>query len=336
MPPLPPFLALGLFLLLIRGSSTSGVTCQYRQVEGRVQAVHRATTCSFSALSAIQCLQHCLCSERCLVSYNARDKLCCPASLHQLMTTWMNTSYIEATPDRLWTTYIVKKRNDAEVASVLDKPSGLWLFDNEHKCRNVGTKGPALDMRDCSSSLSWTQRGPHDSHTSLIYPKYTGTTVPKIPVIESGTVLLNMKTAFTVAFWIKTGTRVDQHPILEGYSGSAFELWLWPSKGSDQLFMSPYLGTHEYTTVVNATGKEGWRHMSVTYDGPGNVHFYLNGDDWPIAARKVSTQFMEPTYLCVWKHCDGSRIIDASLACLAIYERAISAVENRLLMRACP
>ena len=233
--------------------------------------------------------------------------------------------------------------NDAWVTLVilLPVPSGLWLFDNESKGKNFGTKGPKMDMS--VDGLTWTMSGPRGTASAFQYPTKDLTDkskIPKMPLKDNGALLIDFSKPYTIAVWIKTiVTGSYRAEVLEGYPQGSLDLWFWPSYDLDQIELGPYHHKGQiYRTMKNGNGASEWRHIAVSYESVSKVQMYLNGSSWALeTSASGSRTVYQPDYFCLWQQCGrANQGLRGSMACLTIYERALSQNEVRAVMDACP
>lgn len=292
-------------------------TCRYERAQGVVKASFR--TSSHTSKNKIDCLViSCDCASSCAVSFNPVSKLCWRALLVPLHDT---SSYITDTDP--WVTYYLPS----------DRSSGLWMFDDVTRGKNLGSRGYQLDWT--VPGLVWNTIGPRGS----LAPKYATYLGPGIPTMQpplDGSNGFDFEKPYSIVFWVKTIYTYQPMVVLDTFPDRALDLFFEPSYEQDQISLSPDYFNHTYVTFQNSDGRNNWRHIAITYQKPGNVSFYLNENIWHHTAIMVSTKVSQPERFCVFKHCIREKRMWGSLTCLAIFERVLYREEIRFLKETCP
>jgi len=225
-----------------------------------------------------------------------------------------------------WVTFVIPAPDES--------PSALWLFDDVNKGRNLGKKGSQLDMT--TVGLVWNTVGPRGAASARRYSKYVGPGGPTVQLQHDGSYALTFTGPYTITFWVKTDNVAVRMLLIEGYPNPSFEIWFWPSDQRDQILVAPASPNHEYTTVRNATGNDEWRHIAFVYRAVGDVSFYLNGHAWQHTSTTASSIVKQPTKICLFEHCLYRDQLHGSMACLSMFDRALTQEEMVFIMRSCP
>lgn len=313
-------LAVFLSLSLCVGADTT--SCYFHRLRGIIKdELHLS---SFAARSDTDCVRSsCGCQPLCAASFNPVTKQCWKALFGSLLDPHQFVLVNRSDP---WVTFIITIPEEP--------PSALWLFDDVNKGSNLGTKGGPLNMS--IDGLVWNTVGPRGTASVRKYPRYVGPGIPSIQLEHSGSYALTFTGPYTVTFWVKTDNVDATIPVLEAYPIGAIDLWFYPSNQRDQLCLSPAYPNHVYKTVRNATDNDKWRHVALVYRAVGAVRFYLNGSVWQHTATTTSSEVKQPTKLCLFKHCGTQKSLKGSMACLAIFDKALTQKEVLFVMKACP
>lgn len=79
-----------------------------------------------------------------------------------------------------------------------------------------------------------------------------------------------------------------------------------------------------------------WRHIAFIYEGGDHYSFYLNATVWPILVKKnFELKQLNPDIIFIGYY-SGSELFKGSMACISIFERALSQEELQTLMLTCP
>lgn len=308
--------------------------CNYKAFPGLVQnTMHLKNVSAESKLACV--ISSCRCDPTCSVSFNSNNRQCVVSN--------QGGRFPDSINDPAESAIIIYPGNEDWITLVviLQIPSGLWRFDNEHRGTNLGSKGAVMDCT--TDGLTWGEPGPPGLSSGFVYPRKDvddGSTTPKLPLKSEGKNLLDFSKPYTITVWLKTD--VDKRKwflILEGFPKDTIDFWFYPTSQIDQIQHTPFKDLNQYyRTVINATGKSHWRHIAVVYESVTQVRIYLNSTPWQLETVANGAQTVSyPDYFCLWQHCGvaGSGFW-GSMACLSIYERALSASEIRAVMNACP
>ena len=239
---------------------------------------------------------------------------------------------LTTTEDLSWSSSI--SREAITKNSSWEQPSGLWLMDSVFRGCNLGFKGRKLDSSDFR--VTWTVEGPRGGSLGLRYARLDTNTRPVITIKHGNSSLLNMTQSFTVMMWVKTDDVTARMPILEGREGSHYStlFCFFPSRNLDQVQLahSKAINTH-----YNSQGKLFWRHLVFRYMQPSDYKIYLNGTLWPIHQEFIpNINSVQPEKFQIGYRHRGSFFFRGSMACVSIYEKALSSVEFQTVKNACP
>lgn len=308
-------------LVLALSACVTALTCHYHKLQGI--AKHSLRLSSFPALSSIDCVcSSCSCQPTCMASYNRATKQCWRATSNFSH----GTQFDLVISSEAWDTFFIPVSDKLLI--------GFWPLDHVTKGRNLGYKGSQLDLS--VPGLVWDTIGPRGNASAHRYPTYVGPGTPTIQLFHDGSYALNFASPYTIAFWVKTNNFVSSMLILEGSPNGAVEAFFEPSTQRDQVSINPAYPDHMYTTVRNATGRDDWRHIAFSFRGIGNVSFYLNGNVWPHTSTVRKSIITQPTKFCLWEHCNHLEKFYGSLACLAMFEKALTHEEVGSFMKLCP
>lgn len=329
-------LASALFLCLF-GSAISSVSkhrnCRYSTIPGVLKAEY--THKNIEARSRMDCIRSsCVCNSRCAGSFNRKTGKCLSTTLSAVPLSWTKDRLFNDTGDNVWVSFVPRN----SILS-LPIPDGLWVMDGSFQGRNLGSKGSKLDMP--VNNLTWSSVGPLGYSSSLKYARGFTAARPQIQNQHSGNFLLDFGNTFSLAMWVKTDNVIDYAVLLEGWNSDekkwAWSLYMWPSKNLDQICLSTNVEVH---STLNETNKLNWRHIVAINEGAGHYSFYLNGTKWPTSFTK-SIDYMSskrtPDVIRAGHHPERKHYrFKGSIACIAIFERTLTATEVRQYMTSCP
>ena len=148
---------------------------------------------------------------------------------------------------------------------------------------------------------------------------------------------MNFSGAFSLTAWVKTDANISTSaaPILEGLPGfHGQDFWLAGSLVND-LFFRVGEG-HYYVSHTYDEGKWYWRHFAAVYGGYSDAQIYINGTSHPVHQNLNTTPNYQPdSYYCGHNDEAGPNFY-GSMACVAIYEKALSVSDVVILMNSCP
>lgn len=280
--------------------------------------------------SLLDCaISRCGCKRDCLGSYNSNSEACITVTLNAALLGWLGDALIIKSDDSDWVSF-------APVSSfaTLATPACVWLMDDSFRGLNLGSKGPRLDSSD--TGLQWIGKGPRGSASSLKYAYFDGHQKAKIQVRYSDKYLLDFTEPFSIALWIKTDNSLGERPLLDGWNSDAntyaAQFWFYPSTGLDEIY---FRANSVLKSKKNDTGKLMWRHLAVIFAGSDDYTFYLNGSVWPISL-KTSGGLMRvnPDLINIGHRSDN--VFKGSMACIAIFEQALTQAEVYRWMLDCP
>lgn len=281
--------------------------------------------------SLLDCaLSNCICNGRCIVSFHTKTGACRTITLSAAPLSWTKRFIFNNRSDTSWESFIpVESLNTPSIF-----PEGFWMMDNSLRGLNIGSKGNRLDSTD--GNLTWSRKGPLDTRTNLRYSHFISGETPQVQIRQSSAFVLDFTTAHTVAVWVKTDAVSALLPMLDGWNKPkntyACHFWFYPSKNRDQLQWS---ANHFLLTTINGTDRLEWRHVAVTYAGGSQYTFYLNANPWPIWVTIVGTLDRVNPDVINFGHRDDSHL-RGSMACISIFEKALTQAEIRTLMVNCP
>lgn len=310
-----------LAVLILTFVTSAYSCCLYETVRGRVKEA--LITSKLNAESSSHCLQStCLCSVSCAFSFNPLSKACWKSDIFPSLDLVKFVVVADSDP---WVTYYI--------STPLDPPSGLWMFDDRDKGKNLGKMG---------SPMNWTVPGIVFNAVGPIgtsgrrYANYTGPGIPTMHNLQNGIRLFDFSKPYTISFWVRTDLVEETMMIWDSTPQSGLELFFEPSTNRDQLSLNPVYPHHMYTTVRNATWRDEWRHIAVTYQSVGNVRFYLNAEIWSHTTAITSPDILQPDILCAFKHCTHSKHFFGSFACMSLFDRVLEQPEISFMKNACP
>ena len=236
------------------------------------------------------------------------------------------------------------------IAAPLPKPTILWMFDEEHKGKNLGSAGSALDMP--VKGLKWTREGPPGTDSGRKYavnsPPFNNSNHNFIKLKQNGKRLLSFTSGFTVALWVKTDSNremiifdedvnlkeVDDYDYeQETEQGIDFSIC-----GGDQVTMAPKGEDNIVYTIKNRTDVDKWRHVTVIQSGKKMPKYYLNGYSWPLPYDYGEEwPIVNPKALTMWtsSYLDSPHSFAGSIACFMIFEKSLSPAQIRRLKGLC-
>ena len=93
-----------------------------------------------------------------------------------------------------------------------------------------------------------------------------------------------------------------------------------------------------YITSLLPSLSNTWTHAAVSYNGTGNVVFYLNGVKKSIATINIPIAVRQPPPMIQIGYGDLNPLVQlqGSIACLTVYERALTQSEVTLMKNSCP
>lgn len=309
--------------------------CGFSNVDGVLNGTY--SHMNSTAVGLLDCIaSNCGCKARCGGSFNKKTGLCMTAFMSSALVTCMKDVFFIKSSDDSWISFVPMVPR----ANLIPKPSALWLMDNRSGGRNLGSKGPLLDI--IHKGLTWNSEGPLGSMSPLKYARNFKAAESKIQLFHNGSHALNFTQPFTISLWLKTDDFSESGVILDGigkFNNWATTLYLYPSKNRDQITLSQKV---EAKTIVNDTNKFDWRHITAIYLGETNRYaFYLNGTVWPIFNIKTVTEYSVPTVIpdyinlgyYAWT---SSHTYKGSMACITFFEKALTQQEVQNLMENCP
>lgn len=292
------------------------------------------------ARSQVDCLSS-LCAGRlstCAVSFNDETHECLLSTESSQNVSLSLSSKTEAARDPNWSTELPLEFEPAASS----KPSGIrpgnasamWLLDMTYKGRNLGSKGALLDMDDSSLTL-WNQPGPRGMLFSQMFVTMDTSNAATIQILHGDSYALNFSGAFTMACWVKTDDigPDGMMPIFEGlpdFPGQDF--WLVSHQDRLKFRVGP---DHYYQTDTYATGRLSWRHIAAVYKEVGNAQFYINATSLTLFKSPKTVPNYQPDSYTVGHSISGHHFM-GSMACLTIFEKALSQADVAALMAACP
>lgn len=310
-----------LSLSLHVGAQTT--SCNYRPLRGI--AKDGLWLSSFVARSGIDCMRlSCGCQPACAASFNPTSKQCWKVLFCNILDPHQ---FVLVNGSDAWVTFVLIEPSES--------PNTLWLLDDVDKGRNLGKKGAQLNMS--IEGLVWDTVGPRGAVSARKYSRYIGliNEIPTIQVLHEGSYALRFTVPHTVTFWVKTDNVADTRFLLEGSPNGAVDIWFYPSKQRDQIHVA-LKPKHRYITIRNTTGIDQWRHIAFVYRAVEDATFYLNGSIWQHTVTKVS--FVKKTEkFCLFRHCTNDlKTFYGSMACLAMFDKALAQKEVEFVMKACP
>ena len=330
---------------MVSGTASSDISstghCFYSKLDGVLNKTLLTTSPArakkSTARSKLECvIQSCDCRWRCIASFHARTGVCLAASISRLPLDWMKQcGLLTSDDDNSWSTYI--SREALTTNASVGRPSGLWLLDNLFRGCNLGSKGRSLDFSE--TNVTWNVAGPSGIVGPEKFARLSAASRPKIVTYQGGQFLLDFSQRFTMLVWVKTDDVVQEMPIIQGDAGnnSVLVFWFYPSKNQDQIYL---FHKATYYSDIIAQGRLHWRHLSVRKDGD-TYAIFVNGSSYRFPYREEGTNG-SPEVLGLGFAPQSSRrhhassFYQGSMACVAIFERALSSGEIKSFMDFCP
>lgn len=326
-----------LFLCLF-GSAISSVSkhrnCRYSTIPGVLKAIYSHK--NIEARSRMDCIRSsCVCNSRCAASFNKKTGKCLSTTLSAVPLSWTKDRLFDGTEENVWVSFV-----PGNSIFSLPIPDGLWVMDGSFQGQNLGSKGSKLDMS--VNKLTWGSVGPLGYSSSLKYARGFTAARPQIQNRHGSNFLLDFGNSFSLAMWVKADNFIDYAVLLDGWNSDekkwSVSLYMWPSKNLDQITLSTNV---EARSTLNETNKLNWRHIAAIKEGTGHYSLYLNGTKWPILFNKpigYMSSRRTPDVIRVghYPETDYKFYFKGSIACIAIFERALTVTEVRQYMASCP
>lgn len=291
----------------------------------------RAQHKTVRAVSLLDCVRSvCKCSFPCAASYHMTSGRCHGIAL--LITSQglaKSQCLLTASTDPYWVTFVSGQRQ-------APKASVLWLLDSVCKGKNLGIKGSLLQMT--TSGVAFPTIGPHGASSSTRYCRLDANTKPEVQVYHGSSYSIDFIHAFTIALWVKTNDVVANMPLLDGIlmdgiSGNTYgtHFWFYGTQSQNQLCLAH---NRFLFSTVNGDERLQWRHVAVTFRGSNQYEMFRNGETWPISRNETTTiTKVNPKKIHIGYR--GSDIFQGSMACVTIFEQALTKEDIRNLMTLC-
>lgn len=305
-----------LHLLALCGAQLS--TARFDAVPGKVlsAAVQDASGRGRSKADCVRAL--CQPALSCAVSFHAASGTCTAASINTRLFGW--TIGASLTSDPSWTTLLPRSS-----AVTLELPAGLWSLNPVNRGRQLGTSGSSLNIVE-TGLANWNCAGPTGSPVLSL-------TTSNQAVINNAN-LLNFNSHFTIAAWVSTnGPKAVA--IVEGTPFGSISFMLLKSGTSDELHLRLQYPKHYYRAKMDAAANRYWRHVAVVYRGVDNVQYFLNATSLTLTEKDYrDTSVIKPSRFLFGRTSLASN--NFCMACLAVFERALSGAQLQDLMHTCP
>lgn len=329
-------LAYGAILCEASASDIISRGCQYSKMAGALNesflAARSINKRKIAAHSEMECVMTtCDCSTRCIASFYRPSGTCLSATITSLPLEWLKQCdlLIDAS-DGSWATYISSQALTSEAS---ERPSALWLLDDMFRGCNLGSKGRQLDCSE--TGVTWDAVGPLGKASRQRFARLDNNSRPVIEVSHEGQFLLNFNQSFTMMVWVKTDDVPPlKSPILDGISkgNQSLQMWFWPGANQSQIFVGH---VRSFSSEIKAEGRLQWRHLSLVY--ANDYKLFLNASKWEILSKYHAAKAAQPDILTVgFRFNDRLNYYQGSMACIAIFERALQIEKIESFMNYCP
>lgn len=204
------------------------------------------------------------------------------------------------------------------------------MLDAINRGRNLGPR----DMNE-KGLTSWDVMGPRATASNRTFVNVGRAKAAVIQLLHCNRHLINFSGSFSLAVWVKIKDESVPMPIFEWKSDTGVDFWFYPSNVQDQLQLYLAKG-HEYNSKKNNSMRLSWRHVAAVYKKAGDVQFYFNAHSLGVLSSTTKTlRVDQPNQFNLGRFSSEDRFF-GSMACLTIYERALTQAEVRLLMNECP
>ena len=315
------------------GIGNASIACEYVHFESGGFINKKFVKSNTTALSELDCLMSsCECSMECVITFHRESGICLSALISPMPLEWMKECLFIASNDSSWTSIT---RIEAVQRNVTwNRPSGLWMLDNVLRGCNLGSHGHLLDSSE--TGIAWSVIGPRGSGSNLRYARLGSSTRPKVQILHGGSVVLDFLKPISLLLWLKTDSVTAFMPIIEGRSslasnGESAHIW-FATNVLNQIWYRSVKGTK---STVNNQDRNNWRHMAFIYLGSNQYETYLNAQLWPEQTVLSGMTVPQPTVI-QFGYREPSFFFQGSMACIAIYEKAMTASEIKSVMTSCP
>lgn len=213
----------------------------------------------------------------------------------------------------------------------------------EFKGKNFGTAGAALDFsaNDCDFG---TAGGPFRPH-SVYYCDIDDEDEVHSEVValtKHRVLLFDFTKAFTIGMWVKTTKHIKCSCTLVATKPDFGPRFMFPPSASDDNQLALALGQSATTwavTTVDSTDVAKWRHVGVAYKPPTGVTFFRNGLVWQTHKHMTSiSERVTAQSLVMWERSpdQGAAFFSGQMACVGLFQEALSASEMHLMKNRCP
>ena len=305
-------------------------SCHFNFINGVIK--EQLSPKNSKAHSLLHCLfWSCNGNKDCIGSYN-KNTDACKTAIFKSAQLALSENAFDNINDKDWVSF-----TPTFLQLSLPTPVGLSMMDSLLRGKNLGSKGKLLDMSN--TGLAWSSKGPLGSKSDLKYAQLININArPHILVLHNGRYLLDLTKPFTLSLWMKSDPGSFHAPIIEGWNTDtkkyAFHVWLVSSLSDNRFHFQISSKRIWARSTVYGYKKAAWRHLAAIYKGPGKFSLYLNATALPITKLKTSVWKSTPNVINIGHR--GSRIFKGSMACISIFERALTQEEVRTLMQICP
>lgn len=213
-----------------------------------------------------------------------------------------------------------------------EAPSALWILDSLHKGRNLGSKDRLPDIE--GNLTSWNVTGPRWA-SKKTFAKFDQFSKALVDLQHDSKQIINFDGPFTIAVWLKCEKIDETVPIVEGNPRPNLDLWLQTDGNQDAINFQIGLKMSSQSNFMSVD-RFSWRHIAVVLHGFGDTSFFANGISLGVKFSKAGNySLFRPSYFRVGKFAKN-HFLEGSMACLSIYEIALSREHVVVLMNACP
>lgn len=336
-----PMIVVHLILqLLLEITANAASTVKFSSFKGRViNSDIRIQTVTVRSVS--DCLRTVCAAElsTCAVSFHKPTGGCVLSAMTAHCIAQHPNRTTSVVKDSGWSTYLPSHLPHPQPGqppcfeTPLEPPSALWMMDVGNKGRNLGTKGAALDMNEVGLT-AWNVQGPRGKASNKTFVRLDAANRATMSNKHSGACVLSFMGSFTMAAWVKTDNiSGGGFPILEGVPNGQ-DFWFGGTQVA-AIYFEVGAG-HFYVSQSDAKGKLFWRHIAAVYGGSNNTQIYINGTSVTLYKTVKNVQNYQIDSYNFAHNSGYTPNLLGSIACVTIYERALSRSEVIKLMNACP